>query len=204
MEPELTNMSTPAQIHANQQNSKLSTGPRTIEGKAVASRNHTVHGLCAADPVLPSEDRNKFGELVEQYKLDWNPATAHHEFLVSQMAGVQWKLNRIERMEIDMLAALDDPTKAFTDKETSAGFARLERYRASLERTYHRCVRELRADQKQRAALQNEAKSAQAAENKFVSLLARLYEGPSDEYLKMTIAEHRQKQAAAAGSNATS
>ena len=34
-------------------------------------------------------------------------------------------------------------------KETAAGFARLERYRAALERTYHRSVRELRAAKKQ-------------------------------------------------------
>ena len=155
-------MSTFAQIRANQENSKLSTGPRTEDGKAVSSRNHQVHGLCSADPVLPTEDRNQFNELLEQYKSDWTPVTTHDEFLVSEMTGAHWKLHRIQRLENDMFAALDDPTRAFSDKETAAGFARLERYRASLERTYHRCLRELRATRKDEK--QFKANSEQAIE----------------------------------------
>ena len=190
-------MPTQAQIAANRKNSKKSTGPKTEVGKSVSSSNAISHGFCAADPVLPTEDRGQFNQLLEQYKSELTPATAHQEFLVSQMAGARWKLNRLERTETEMFAALDDPTKAFTDKETSAGFAKLERHRAALERTYHRSARELRADQKARAPLQNEAKSAQAAENRFMEMLERLYQGPSDEYLRMILREHRAKQAAA-------
>ena len=155
-------MSTFAQMQANRENSKQSTGPRTDAGKAVSSRNHLVHGLCAADPVLPTEDRNQFNELLDQFKLDWMPVTTNDEFLVSQMAGATWKLERVQRIENEMLAKLDDPTKAFADKETAAGFTRLERYRASLERTYHRCLRELRAAQKEQKRF--EANSQQAIE----------------------------------------
>ena len=191
-------MATTAQIEANRENSKLSTGPQTDETKSISSLNARTHGLSAVDPVLPSEDRSQFTALLECYRSEWKPESAHQEFLVSQMTGARWKLDRIERMETNMFAVLDDPSKAFTDKETSAGFAKLERYRASLERTYHRCARELQASKKVRANLQNEAKSTQAAENKFMSLLNRLYEGPSDEYLKMILAEHRRKKAAAA------
>jgi len=78
------------------------------------------------------------------------------------MAGTHWKLDRIQRLENSMFAALDDSSKAFTDKETAAGFTRLERYRASLERTYHRCIRELRATRKEEK--QFKANSAQAIE----------------------------------------
>ena len=163
-------MATTAQILANQQNSKLSTGPRTPEGKAISSSNARTHGFNASDPVLPSEDRDQFNALLDQYKSEWTPETAHQEFLLSQMAGAQWKLNRIERMEVDMLAALDDPTKAFNDKETAAGFARLEKYRAALERTYHRCTRELRASKK----YQIEPKSTELAEKKYDLLLRKL------------------------------
>jgi len=155
-------MSTFAQTRANQENSKLSTGPCTAEGKAVSSRNHLVHGLCSADPVLPTEDRNLFNQLLEQYKSDWTPVGTHEEFMISEMAGAHWKLDRIQRMENDMFAALDDPNKAFADKDTAAGFTRLERYRASLERTYHRCIRELRAARKEH--LRFEANSRQAIE----------------------------------------
>jgi hypothetical protein len=174
-------MSTSAQILANRENSKLSTGPRTPDGKAASSLNHVVHGLAAVDPVLPHEDRNQFNALLEQYKSEWAPITSHQQFLVAQMAGARWKLDRAERIEIAMfgnLEASDNPeammAKAMTDKESGAGFDRLQRYRAGLERTYHRCIRELRASQK----AQNEANSQQMAENKLEKLLERLNEAP--------------------------
>jgi len=137
-------MATAAQIFANRENSKLSTGPSTPEGKAAASQNSKTHGLSAADPVLPQEDRNQFNALLERYQSDFAPETAHEDFLVSQMTGARWKLDRVERLENAMFAALDSPgdpatteaimAQAFMEKDTGNGFARLDRYRASLER----------------------------------------------------------------------
>ncbi len=40
-------MASEAQISANRQNAEKSTGPRTDEGKAVASQNAVKHGLFA-------------------------------------------------------------------------------------------------------------------------------------------------------------
>src|ERR1700686_797619 len=102
-------MATPSQVFANRENSKLSTGPTTPQGKAASSRNATSHGLSAADPVLPHEDRAQFSALLERYQSDFSPATAHEEFLVAQMAGARWKLDRADRIEIAMFAALDSP-----------------------------------------------------------------------------------------------
>src|SRR5690349_8702457 len=126
-------MATPAQAFANRENSKSSTGPRTPQGKAASSSNAKTHGFNAADPVLPNEDRSEFNALLERYKSEIAPGTAHEEFLVSQMTGARWKLDRLERMENAMFATLENPAEAFTEKDTAAGFARLERYRASLE-----------------------------------------------------------------------
>jgi predicted ester cyclase len=83
-----------------------------------------------------------------------------------------------------MFAALESPgdpattealiAQAFIEKDTGNGFARLDRYRASLERTYHRCARELRAARKG----QIEANSTQMAEKKFEKLLERSLNAP--------------------------
>jgi len=184
MEPLGGFMATTAQAFANRENSKFSTGPRTPEGKAASSQNSKAHGFCAADPVLPHEDRNQFNSLPECYKSDFEPTTAHGEFLVGQMAGARWKLDRAERIENAMFAALESPgdlattealmAQAFMDKDAGTGFARLDRYRASLERTYHRCARELRATWRE----QNEANSTQMAEKKFEKLLERSLNAP--------------------------
>src|SRR5437660_2537964 len=108
-------MASPSQIFANRENSKFSTGPNTPEGKAASSQNGKTHGFNAADPVLPNEDRNQFTALLERYKSELAPETTHQEFLVAQMTGARWKLDRLERIEVAMFAALEDPAEAFTN-----------------------------------------------------------------------------------------
>ena len=190
-------MATPAQIFANRENSKASTGPRSPEGKAASSHNATSDGFFAADPVLPNEDRNEYNALRERYQSELAPETAHEEFLVGQMTGARWKLDRLERMEVALFAALESPSQAFVEKDAASAFARLDRYRASLERTYHRCARELRATRRE----QNEANSTQMAEKKFEKLLKRMHEGPPPDALLQALAEARQSYMAKNGQN---
>ena len=195
-------MATTAQIFANQENSKRSTGPRTPEGKAASSHNATADGFFAADPVLPSEDRNHFNALLEGYNSDFAPTTAHEEFLVSQMAGARWKLDRVERIEVAIFTALDnqgDPAtadarmaEALLDKDFAKRLARLERARTVLERTYHRSVRELRATRKE----QNKANSTQTVEKQFEKLLKKMNEEPPPDALLQALAEARRSSIA--------
>jgi hypothetical protein len=175
-------MSSTAQVLANRENSLKSTGPRTPEGKLATSRNGISHGLSSAgDPVLPHEDRAAFKELLERYKSDFSPATGHEEFLVTEMVGARWRLERAGRIECVMLEDIvdssDDSTatpeiqmaKAMMQKEGDP-FARMDRHRANLERTYHRCARELRAAKKS----QREPTAQKLADEKFKKLLLKL------------------------------
>ena len=201
-------MPTSKQVAANHENGQHSTELRTPECKAASSQNHKTLGLSAADPVLPHEDRSQFDALLARYTSEWTPVTAHQEFLVAQMTGARWKLQRLERIEVAMFAALESPGDAatteammaqgFLDKDTSAGFARLDRYRASLERTYHRCARELRAAQKDEK--QNEAKSRQIADKAICDHLRAINEGPLPPAILEAQAElHRAWAARMAG-----
>src|SRR5213079_2484711 len=90
--------------------------PSHRRGKAASSQNAKTNGFNAADPVLPNEDRNEFNALLERYKSEVAPKTAHEEFLVGQMTGARWKLNRLERIETEMFAKLQDLAEAFTNK----------------------------------------------------------------------------------------
>ena len=177
-------MATTAQILANRQNSLSSTGPITIAGKAASSQSAVSHGLSASNPVLPYEDLNAFLALVDAYRTDFAPETAQQEFLVREMAGAQWKLQRATRIEnlvlTGMLDSSNEPVagerkiaQAMMTKDGDA-LLRLERHRAALERTYHRCAREIRASQK----MQNEANSQQLAEKKYADLMTKYIFGP--------------------------
>src|ERR1700681_1295250 len=99
----------------------------------------------ALDPVLPHEDRTQFNALMERYKLDFSPSTSHEEFLVVTMVGARWRLERAGRMENAIFGEMLD-SQSIMNKEGDA-LARLDRHRAAIERTYHRCTRELYAAQ---------------------------------------------------------
>ena len=176
-------MASTAQQFANRGNSKRSTGPRTPEGKAASSNNAKTHGLSAADPVLPHEDRDQFNELLQSFRSTLAPKNVHEEFLVSQIAAACWKLQRADRIEVAMYTARDSAgvtsdaliAQAFIDKDIAAGFERLNRYRAGLERNYHRCVRELRTARK----LRNEPNSQEVAQDQYETLLKEMLAHPA-------------------------
>ena len=66
-------MSSEARQSANADNARLSTGPRTDEGKARSSQNARKHGLTAAQFVIAAEDRQEFDELLAQLQTEIRP-----------------------------------------------------------------------------------------------------------------------------------
>ena len=62
-------MATDKQFEANRENSKLSTGPNTPEGKAISSRNAIVHGWCCKVHILESE-REEFEDRVGDWVVE--------------------------------------------------------------------------------------------------------------------------------------
>ena len=172
-------MSSTEQILANRQNSLLSTGPCSEAGKLASAKNAISHGLSSAgDPVLPHEDRAQFNALLDRYKLDFSPANAHEEFLIVTMVGARWRLARAGRIENAILGEmLDSPEAAMAqsimNKEGDA-LARLDRHRANIERTYHRCTRELYASQKWNI----DTHTTQLAEKKFNNLVHDYIDAP--------------------------
>ena len=177
-------MSTTAQILANRSNSQLSTGPCSASGKIASAKNAISHGLSSTGhPVLSHEDPAQFNALLDQYKLDFSPATAHEEFLVVNMVGARWRLERAGRIENAIFEQMfDSPegqmaetmiAQTMMSKEGDA-LIRLERYRAGIERTYHRCHRELQAAKKFNA----DAYTTQLAEKTFDNLLTKYINAP--------------------------
>jgi hypothetical protein len=165
-------MTTTAQKSANSANSRLSTGPRTEQGKQNASRNSAKHYLTAKQIVVPGEDPAAYDELQAGLLESWNPATPQEQLLVDQIAQNAWRLLRVRRLEAAtfdyMMPSLDpiapagpgasvkrppanhDEAMAQAFHANAKAFDNVRRYATAIERAYHNAIAELIKLQKER------------------------------------------------------
>jgi hypothetical protein len=129
----------PARIHANQQNAVLSTGPRTPEGKAISSRNNTRHGLTGDFSLLPEESQEVFDNLVACLLEEHDPQTPTEAVLIRDMAQHHFLMERALRLQTDAIVAGDD-------KRLSLYI----RYQTTQQRAFHKCLTELLKVRRQR------------------------------------------------------
>jgi hypothetical protein len=93
-------MASERQHAANRANSRRSTGPKTLEGKAVVRFNGLRHGLLArAAVVLPGEDASAFEDLRDAIRADLAPIGPVESFLTDRVVNAMWRLWRLERVE---------------------------------------------------------------------------------------------------------
>lgn len=138
-------MATAAQIDANRLNAQRSTGPRTPEGKAAVAQNRTTHGLTGQFTVLPSEDREAFDQLLEDYRNEYRPITPTQHFFVTELAQAQWRIMRAGAIEAELLNPGEQPSyasiaAAFRDSDA---ITRLDRYAQAARRAYYKAHEKL-------------------------------------------------------------
>ena len=154
-------MASPAQILANRENAKLSSGPKTHEGKQASSRNATRHGLTGTQIVMPGEDAAAYEELREGMVQSYRPANEAERVLVDQIAANAWRLVRAQRIETAFFAKLaegaEDPAEAialaFIEKPKDV--ARMHRYVAAAQSAYYKAITQLAKLQKERQTVED-------------------------------------------------
>ena len=159
-------MSTQKQMHANRENARHSTGPRTPQGKATVARNALKHGLLARDLTLPIEEQKQVESVFEAFVDDLRPAGATEEFLVHQMASALHRLQHLTRIETGLIDSSMDKILRFNDEpdfdednpqETYqyhtrimgrafnwANFWKVARYENQIRRSFYKAIEELR------------------------------------------------------------
>jgi hypothetical protein len=170
-------MRTEAQIQASRANGRRSQGPVTPEGRARSSQNAYRHGLLAVTMTLRTEDKEAFGQYLDQHLERWQPADDVELNLVEEMVGAAWRGRRAAGMQTMVydaeFAAIEpsgcggnDMVDAFNRLAASPALALFHRYETHYHRIYHRCIATLMKVRKDRAAtpappeLPNEPKPA--------------------------------------------
>ena len=106
-------MTSEKQILANRRNAKKSTGPRTAQGQAVASKNSIKHGLLARCDVISSESQADFDDYRRQLLDELTPESPMESMLADRLVTLSWRLQRICRIQnhtIDNLTSPDKPS----------------------------------------------------------------------------------------------
>jgi len=92
-------MTTEAQLRANQENAKKSTGPVTLEGKKRSSQNAMTHGIFASIPILPGEDEASLNALAEALNQAFQPKDAMELMLVERIIIASIRQIRLREAE---------------------------------------------------------------------------------------------------------
>lgn len=95
----MTTATTDRQLVANRQNALKSSGPQTLEGKAVAKLNALKHGILAKEVVIRGENIREssmeFRAVLAWFWRDLVPVGAVEEMLVERIATCYWRLRRV-------------------------------------------------------------------------------------------------------------
>jgi hypothetical protein len=106
-------MSTTTQIQANRQNAQKSTGPKSVEGKAISAKNAVKHGLFAAETVIKGENREDFNLFRAKLLEEFDPQGAVEIMLAERIVSLGWRLKRIVSIQdqaFDVMIEKDEPS----------------------------------------------------------------------------------------------
>jgi hypothetical protein len=147
---------------------RLKTGPQTDAAKAVTSQNARTHGLSAKVLLVLPDDQPQFDQLRDKLLVECKPEGALEEELFRQIVNAQWNLRRCDCAEQEIFAATGaaaqrDPSCGKTpaaqgdpscgkamdpftsdDEKIQRQLDRVQRYRTTHTRAWHRALRELR------------------------------------------------------------
>lgn len=99
--------------------SSRSGGPRTDEGKKIASKNSLKTGAYSNTLILPGEDESAFRQIEDQLIRDFNPEDMAEIAMVRDLAVLAWKKIRLENLEVRYtLSRLNAPLGYFDKNET--------------------------------------------------------------------------------------
>ncbi len=139
-----------------------STGPRTPEGKTIASQNAIKHGFGAANPVIHSiEDQEAWDARLYAYTTDFQPTTAAEADVVRRAALAMFKYDRLTRVETTLFAmefdyhtvmidgrlvaencdAIERMAIAFKESAGDGAFDLCRRYMTSITREHDHALR---------------------------------------------------------------
>ena len=125
------------QLAANRRNAQKSTGPQTPEGKTIASRNSTTHGLTSTALIIEGENPFELQNFRLKIRDELDPVGPMETMLTERIITLAWRLSRADRFQSAAINSLTD--KAQSDKNNPiANLLNPLKARQSLSRSPNR------------------------------------------------------------------
>ena len=102
-------MTSQKQIKANKRNGLKSTGPKTLETKAIVSKNAVKHGLRAQHTVIEGESQTEFDQFRNELIRYLNPVGFLEQLLADRFVTASWRLRRAIRIEAELYDYMQQP-----------------------------------------------------------------------------------------------
>ena len=115
-------------------------GPKTPDGKRIAARNATSHGLFARDVVLPhlGEDPEGYNTLLAELTTQLHPKNLLERHYVEKIAAASWRLRRLHRWQAQLFE-----DGALSEDEILLKLDRVMRHETALHRQIDTSVKML-------------------------------------------------------------
>jgi hypothetical protein len=148
---------------ANAANAQHSTGPKTEEGKRIASHNALKTGLTGRTVLLPTDDVAAFEAHMARLAKRYSPVGEEEQQLVENLGHIEWRLARIPTLETGILAVgREEFADLYTDKSLDVRRTMIE---AKVHLTYAKPLANL-ALQENRLQRQHEKQRTRLAQLK--------------------------------------
>jgi hypothetical protein len=171
----------PAQLLANRANARLSTGPKTLDGKATSCLNAVKTALTGRTVLLPGEDAAEYERFIGAYEKELQPVGQLECDLVQSIADTMWRLRRIPGLEFAIYAkGRAEFANSFDDHDPSIRPSMIElqtftTYEKQLRNLQLQEARLTRRREKETAELRRLQQERKAKEAEARDLAARQY-----------------------------
>lgn len=137
-------MATEAQILANRENARHSTGPATPEGKAVCAQNATRHHLTARGLIILPGLEDVFAEFEDELRINLQPIGELEETIFKLILESAWNIERCRQAQAQLYSqAADSGIDPLLDDAIEAKYARIQKYSRQYQNSMFKALREL-------------------------------------------------------------
>ena len=114
-------MTSKAQVIANQQNAKKSTGPTSVEGKQKVSANRITHGILSTKLLLVGESSQDYQSLLNDLQAQLRPVGVLELSLVEKVAVILWRQRRLVGAETAVIELEMTPGRIASEVNAGMG-----------------------------------------------------------------------------------